>query len=244
MSFCSEIVDRLNAAAKILALAVVAVGGGSAAEVVRETAVIGKVSEIADGDQLEVVATNADGRAEVVDRLHFVRDLGHILNAPIGGAYLPEDAKKREALLKAVKPEIIDEVPGFQTATAPQTWKRARAVILEKGTLKAKGFFAASRVMPTQRETTDYLLKTIYPEVFSHLGVKDDPFERCGVAEYRTRYRKKGDSLELRFKCMSLGGGEKSIVLIYHGYPRTDGTMDAEFRAIFGNIIKPQLDEK
>ena len=146
--------------AKMLALAVAiaAAGGGSAAEGMRETAVVGRVSEIADGDRLEVVATNADGKAEVVDRLRFVRNLGHILDAPIGGVYLPEDAKKRDALLKAVKPEIIDEVPAFQTATAPQLWKRARAVILEKGTLKAKGFFAASRPFPSQKETTDYLL--------------------------------------------------------------------------------------
>ena len=36
---------------------------------------------------------------------------------------------------------------------------------------------------------------------------------------------------------MSLSGGEESIILVYHGYPRTDGTMDAEFRAIDDNII-------
>ena len=33
-------------------------------------------------------------------------------------------------------------------------------------------------------------------------------------------------------------GGEKSTIMTYHGFPRTDGSMEREFAAIYADLVK------
>ena len=57
-------------------------------------------------------------------------------------------------------------------------------------------------------------------------------------AEYRYRYSKDGWERELRFKLFSMTGGEKSAIMVYHGFPRTGGSMEREFAAIYADLVR------
>ena len=40
------------------------------------------------------------------------------------------------------------------------------------------------------------------------------------------------------FKLFSMTGGEKSAIMVYHGFPRADGSMEREFAAIYADLVR------
>ena len=133
--------------------------------------------------------------------------------------------------------EMVFPVPLDRTANATQYWMRPLRVVVDRATKEAVGFFSFSRQFATRQEARTYLADSIGTELTRHFG-KEPMLTPCGKAEYRYRYSKDGRGRELRFKLFSMTGGEKSAIMVYHGFPRTDGSMEREFAAIYADLVR------
>ena len=188
-----------------------------------------------DGDRLVVAQTNVDGKVTGLARVRVEKRIGSILEAPIGATYLMTEAERAE-MENGTSKEMIFPVPLDRTATAPQYWMRPLRVVVERTTNVAVGFFSVSRRFDTRQEARAYLADSIGPELTRHFG-REPMLTPCGKAEFRFPYVKDGDARELRFKFFSVDGGEKSVIMIYHGRARPSGSMEREFAAIHADLV-------
>ena len=162
------------------------------------------------------------------------KEILSILDAPIGSTYLMTEAERKE-MAGGTSKEMVFPVPLDRTANATQYWMRPLRVVVDRATKEAVGFFSFSRQFATRQEARTYLADSIGAELTRHFG-KEPTLAPCGKAEYSYRYSKDGRERELRFKLFSMTGGEKSAIMVYHGFPRTDGSMEREFAAIYADL--------
>ena len=146
------------------------------------------------------------------------KEILSILDAPIGATYFMTEAERKE-MAGGTSKEMVFPVPLDRTANA------------------AVGFFSFSRQFATRQEARTYLADSIGSDLTRHFG-KEPMLTPCGKAEYSYRYSKDGRGRELRFKLFSMTGGEKSAIMVYHGFPRTDGSMEREFAAIYADLVR------
>lgn len=194
------------------------------------------VGGMADGERFSVVRMDSNGVMRTAGAFHVEKTIRSLLDAPIGSTYAP-DGKDFDALKSASKPEILVRVPAWQTASVPQYWKRPRAVLLKRGSLEAIGFFSASREFATRRAAMDYLADQVGDELRKHVGADPALYPR-GKAEFSYPYKRGDRNLEVRFKCFAVDGGDRSVILCYHGLSRGEKSMEAEFRAFYGFVTE------
>jgi len=110
--------------------------------------------------------------------------------------------------------------------------------VLKGGSLECVGFYSASKVFGKRAEALDYLSGTIGAEVKEFLG-KEPMMNVVGKAEFSCIYEKDGLKRELRFKPFSIDGGEKCVILCFHGLPR-DGrkSMEREFAGFWKYVTE------
>ena len=181
-----------------------------------------------NGERATVISKDKSGK-ESVTNIQTFRHITNLLSAPIGSKYVPMSDADNEDMKKSTAKEILVKIPEWQTMTAPQYWQKPRAVLLKSGSLECVGFFSASKSFETRQDAMNYFSDTIGTELKEWCG-KEPMVNVVGNAEFSFPYEKDGVKRELRFKPFSLDGGEKSVILCYHGEPRCEGkTMVEEF---------------
>lgn len=195
----------------------------SATDKVRKT-----LLEMENGERATVISKDESGK-ESVTNIQTFRHIADLLSAPIGSKYVPMSDADYEGMKKSTAKEILVKIPEWQSMTAPKYWQKPRAVLLKSGSLECVGFFSASKFFETRQEAMNYFSDTIGAELKEWCG-KDPMVNVVGKAEFSFAYEKDGVKRELRFKPFSVDGGQRSVILCYHGSPRNDGkTMENEF---------------